>query len=107
MGDGEGAGNLAENSGMASLSDEGIVIVTGAGGHIGRAVCGLMRATGSKILPVDVDPGPTGDLVTCDLRLKDHVARLFQSHPVRAVIHLAGILPSAFQSNPFTGVDVN
>jgi len=103
----DGAGNMAENNGMASTSDEGIVIVTGAGGHIGRAVCGLLRAAGSKILPVDVDSGTTKDLITCDLRLKDEVSMLFQSHPVRAVIHLAAILPSAFHSNPLTGVDVN
>jgi nucleoside-diphosphate-sugar epimerase len=29
------------------------------------------------------------------------------SHPVRAVIHLAAILPSAFHSNPWAGVDLN
>jgi nucleoside-diphosphate-sugar epimerase len=92
---------------MASISDEGFVIVTGAGGHIGREVCRLLRTSGSRIFPVDVDPGISKDLVTCDLRLKSDVSRLFQSHPVRAVIHLAAILPSAFHSNPFAGVDVN
>jgi nucleoside-diphosphate-sugar epimerase len=91
---------------MASGSDEGFVIVTGAGGHIGREVCRLLRTGGNKILPVDVD-GTTRDYMTCDLRLKDHVSQLFQSHPVRAVIHLAAILPSSFHSNPFAGVDVN
>lgn len=32
---------------------------------------------------------------------------MFQTHPIRAVIHLAGILPSAFQADPFAGADVN
>jgi nucleoside-diphosphate-sugar epimerase len=91
---------------MASNSDEGVVIVTGAGGHVGREVCRLLNGGGSKILPVDVD-GTTRDLITCDLRQKEQVSHLFESHPVRAVIHLAGILPSSFHSNLFAGVDVN
>lgn len=91
---------------MPAIGDEGFVIVTGAGGHIGREVCRLLSASGSKILPVDVD-GATKEIVTCDLGQKKQVTQLFQSHPVRAVIHLAGILPSSFQSNPFAGVDVN
>lgn len=92
---------------MASTSDEGFVVVTGAGGHIGREVCRLLRSGGNKILPVDVDPGTAEDLLTCDLRLKNHISQLFQSHPVRAVIHLAAVLPSAFHSDPFSGVEVN
>jgi len=91
---------------MDSVSDEDFVMVTGAGGHIGREVCRLLRTRGCKILPVDVDSA-TRDIITCDLRLKDQVSQLFRSHPVRAVIHLAGILPSSFHSNPFVGVDVN
>jgi nucleoside-diphosphate-sugar epimerase len=91
---------------MASNRDEDFVLVTGAGGHVGREVCRLLRAEENKILPVDVD-GATNDLITCDLRRKDHVTQLFRSYPVRAVIHLAGILPSSFHSNPFAGVDVN
>ncbi len=92
---------------MASSSDDGLVIVTGAGGHIGREVCRVLRAAETTFLPVDVDSGATEDLITCDLTQKDHISRLFRSHPVRAVIHLAAILPSAFHSNPFAGVEVN
>ena len=98
--------SLPENQHMDSVSDEDFVMVTGAGGHIGREVCRLLRTRGCKILPVDVDSA-TRDIITCDLRLKDQVSQLFRSHPVRAVIHLAGILPSSFHSNPFVGVDVN
>ena len=92
---------------MVSISDHGLVLVTGAGGHIGREVCRLLRAAETKFMPVDLDPGTTKDLIACDLRLKDHVSQLFQSQPVRAIVHLAGILPSAFRSNPLAGVDVN
>ncbi len=103
----DGCLNLAENGRMASISNDGFLIVTGAGGHIGREVCRLLRTAEAKFLPVDLDPGTTKGLITCDLRLKNQVSRLFQSHPVRAIIHLAAILPSAFHSNPLAGVDVN
>lgn len=92
---------------MASTGNEGFVIVTGAGGHIGREVCRLLRTGGAQILPVDVDPSTAEDLIACDLKLQTQVLSLFQSHPVRAVIHLAAILPSAFHSDPLAGVDVN
>ena len=92
---------------MAATSDEGLVIVTGASGHIGREVCRILRFAGKKILPVDVNPDTRGEVITCDLRSKDDVSRLFQSDPVQTVIHLAAILPSAFQSDPLLGADVN
>lgn len=39
--------------------------------------------------------------------VRSDVARIFESHPVRAVIHLAAVLPSAFQRDPLKGADVN
>jgi len=93
--------------GMGSANDEGTILVTGACGHIGSAVCRVLRGSKRKILTVDVDPDKTTDVVACDLRLKDDLTRLFQTHRIRAVIHLAGILPSAFQADPLAGADVN
>src|SRR5580693_4729780 len=87
--------------------DEGLVVVTGASGQIGREVCRILRAAGNKIFPIDVNPDPRENVTVCDLRLRNDVSRLFQSHPVQTVIHLAAILPSAFQSNPLVGADVN
>jgi nucleoside-diphosphate-sugar epimerase len=92
---------------MGHAGDEGVVIVTGAGGHIGREVCRLLTAAGSKFLPLDVPSDSTEDLVSCDLRKTSEVSRLFQSRSVQAVIHLAAILPSAFHRDPLTGADVN
>ena len=92
---------------MTNAGNRGVVIVTGAGGHIGRAVCRLLASTEVQFLAFDVDPDAERGILALDLRLKDDIARLFRTHPVRAVIHLAGILPSAFQRDPLTGVDVN
>jgi len=92
---------------MHSASEESLILVTGASGHIGSELCRMLRTTRHKILAVDLCPGPSPDVIACDLRLKNDVSRLFQAHPVRAVIHLAGILPSAFRSDPLTGAEVN
>ena len=92
---------------MAMVGDRALVIVTGAAGHIGREVCRLLAIAEFEFLPVDVDPDANQGILACDLRLKDDISRLFRAHPVRAVIHLAGVLPSAFHRDPFAGVDVN
>jgi nucleoside-diphosphate-sugar epimerase len=92
---------------MPPAGDEGVVIVTGAGGHIGRELCRQLKTTQLKFLPVDLHPGSTRDIVQYDLSSKDHLSRLFDSRRVRAVIHLAAILPGAFHRDPLKGADVN
>jgi nucleoside-diphosphate-sugar epimerase len=92
---------------MPPVGDEGVVMVTGAGGHIGREVCRQLKTTQIKFLPVDLRPGNTPDIDPCDLTVTTDLSRLFESHPVRAVVHLAAILPSAFHRDPLTAADVN
>jgi len=85
--------------------DSDFVLVTGASGQIGRQVCSMLRAKGRRVLPADKDPDPGG--VYCDITSKESVARLFREYPVRAVIHLAAILPTTFHSAPLAGAEVN
>ena len=59
------------------------------------------------ILPIDVEPDSAGGILACDLTLKDELSRLFQLHRIQTVIHLAGLLPSAFRSDPLRGAEVN
>jgi nucleoside-diphosphate-sugar epimerase len=92
---------------MGSPSGEETILVTGACRQIGRAVSDILRNTGRQILQVDVDPDTTPGVVVCDLRSKSELSRLFHAHSIPAVIHLAAILPSAFQSDPLDGADVN
>jgi len=90
---------------VAPLDDQGVVIVTGACGHIGREVCRLLKSSETPFLPADVRPA---DGVTlCDLTIKSDLSRLFDICPVRSVIHLAAVLPTAFERDPLTGADVN
>jgi nucleoside-diphosphate-sugar epimerase len=92
---------------MPPVGGEGVVMVTGASGHIGRELCRQLKAAQRNLLPVDRRSADTQEIVACDLTVTTDLSRLFESHPVRAVIHLAAILPSAFHRDPLAGIDVN
>jgi len=74
---------------------------------LGAKCVGSLKSSGLNLLALDLSSESANDLVACDLRKAGDIARIFQSNSVSAVIHLAGILPTAFQRDPLTGVDVN
>jgi len=80
---------------MRSANPEGLILVTGASGHIGTEVCRVLRTAERKILPVDLNPAPSADVIACDLHQERDVSRLFETYPIRIVIHLAAILLGA------------
>ena len=92
---------------MRSDLDDGLILVTGANGHIGSEVCRTLRAGRRNFLPVDKMANLAEGIYACDLTMKDSVRQLFVGRRVRTVIHLAGILPSAFLRDPLTGAGVN
>ena len=75
---------------MGHLEGNRVVIVTGAGGHIGNELCHLLKATGNNLLPVDVCSSSGQDLIACELTNSDEVARL-------------GVLPSYTEHSLFRG----
>ena len=66
-----------------------------------------LRSAGHAVLPTDIRTSAATDIVRCDLRSDADVASLFQQGPFSTVVHLAGVLPTAFRSDPLTGADVN
>lgn len=92
---------------MPAVGDESVLVVTGGGGHVGREVCRQLKAVQERVVAIDLCPSRAQELISCDLMVRSDVARIFESHPVRAVIHLAAVLPSAFQRDPLKGADVN
>jgi len=92
---------------MDSASDAGAILVTGACGHVGQELCRILRNAECRFLPVDLEPNKAGGVLACDLRSQSDVLRLFQGHLIRVVIHLAGVLPSAFNADPLAGADIN
>lgn len=92
---------------MPSADTMESILVTGASGHIGSETCRVLRTCSRMILPVDVEPDSAGGVLACDLTHKDELSRLFQLDRIQTVIHLAGLLPSAFLSDPLRGAEVN
>lgn len=87
--------------------DPGLILVTGASGQIGMELCRRLRVAKHNLLAVDLDSDPAKGIAACDLRQARDVAQLFEQHPIRGVIHLAGILPGALRSDPCAGAEVN
>jgi nucleoside-diphosphate-sugar epimerase len=89
-----------------SLADA-VTLITGANGQIGRELCRQLRAARIQFLATDLDLSPGENLLRCDLRNKEQIARLFERYRIQVVIHLAAILPTAFRKDPWLGADVN
>jgi nucleoside-diphosphate-sugar epimerase len=100
-------GPLRRIAPMSSGANEKSVLVTGTRGHIGSEVCRTLRAAQVRLVPVDLEPDGSQGVIACDLRSKSDVLRLFQTHSIRTVIHVAGILPTAFQADPLAAAEVN
>ena len=92
---------------MADWRSDKAILVTGADGHIGRQLCRMLRHAGHQILAVDLRDDATENIRSCDLRSESQVGSLFADHKFSSVIHLAGLLRTAFQAGPLTGADVN
>ncbi|WP_372734569.1 NAD-dependent epimerase/dehydratase family protein [Nocardioides sp.] len=86
------------------------VLVTGAGGAIGRAVTAGLLANGHEVVALDRLPPPPGSALawhTADCADADAVAEVFASEPLDAVVHLAGhpgelSLPDSLTSHTLT-----
>lgn len=99
---------------MSSEKERELVLVTGADGQIGQAVCLLLRAQGLPLLATDIAPVDSRvreagfrDFMRCDLTSQENVQRLFESNPIRVVVHLAAVLPTAALANPLAATEVN
>ena len=92
---------------MSSTSGQAI-LVTGASGHLGKAVCEQLGLRGREFIATDIcKENDFADFVPCDLRRSEEVRHLFRARDIGAVIHLAAVLPSAYHADPLAGAAVN
>jgi nucleoside-diphosphate-sugar epimerase len=71
----------------------GVVVVTGAAGLVGKAVCSVLEGNGVDVLPI-IRPGSDPRLgMLCDLTQPDAFEQL--EGPVAAIVHLAAAVPMA------------
>ncbi|MGY4712350.1 SDR family NAD(P)-dependent oxidoreductase [Mycolicibacterium sp. CBM1] len=76
------------------------VIITGAAGGIGAALCERMRADGYLAIGIDRNPAPTADIdLQLDMRESEELValgrRLSSEYQVKAVVHNAAAQPIA------------
>jgi nucleoside-diphosphate-sugar epimerase len=86
-----------------------MILVTGAGGFIGRHVCQLLSAHGQDILRVDRSfrPPLSFPFVQGDLTNNEFLSELFQEYTFDAIIHLAALLNTASRQQPGEAMRVN
>ena len=89
------------------------VLVTGARGFIGQAVCKPLQREGYRVLALDQsraggEPGTTpGGEIQCDISDAARLRSVFEAERIEAIIHLAAILPTAAQREPVRATQVN
>jgi nucleoside-diphosphate-sugar epimerase len=88
-------------------SSTGQVLITGASGQLGSELCGLLTAANLPFTGTDVRENGNVPVRLCDLRSRDEIHTLFASQVISAIVHLAGVLPSAFASDPIAGAEIN
>jgi UDP-glucose 4-epimerase len=76
-----------------------VILVTGAQGFLGRAVCAELRRAGRPFAGVDVD--------RCDLTDAGAVAEVFRETAIDTVIHLAALLATASEADPVRAMRVH
>lgn len=88
----------------------GTVLVTGAGGRLGRQVVArLVTSPGVQLVATTRGGGSVGGVPTVALDLSDHraVEDLVATVRPDTVLHLAGIMGTAAESNPLAAIAVN
>ena len=87
------------------------VLVTGRRGFIGRAVVKLLQRSDIPVISLDRNPAVAASdgehEVQCDLSDAGQLHEVFARERITGVIHLAAILPTAAQRNPFLATQVN
>ena len=86
-----------------------MILVTGAGGFIGKHVCLALAAHNHKIIAVDRDmaDGLTCEFVQGDLSRSDFLVELFQAYSFDTIVHLASLLNMMSRKWPLEAMRVN
>jgi UDP-glucose 4-epimerase len=96
-----------------AIDEKPLILITGAGGFIGRAVTSLLERSGVRTLLLDHRsalascPESAGRKIPCDISRSEEVERVFAADPIGGIIHLAAILPTAAQKEPVRATEVN
>jgi nucleoside-diphosphate-sugar epimerase len=84
--------------------DGRVILVTGAWGFVGRAVCKLLQRLSYEVVALDREPGSE---VGIDITDRPKLQQLFEDREIAKVVHLAAILPTAARRDPVRATEVN
>lgn len=86
-----------------------MILVTGAGGFIGKQVSLALAARRHPFVAVDRDlvKGLPGEAIRGDLTQNDFLRELFQSYSIDCIVHLAGLLNTYSRKWPQEAMRVN
>jgi UDP-glucose 4-epimerase len=83
-----------------------VILVTGADGFLGRAVCAELRRALRPFLGVDL-AAAGAECRACDLTDPLALAAVFSAAPIDTVIHLAALLATASETDPVRAMRVH
>ena len=95
------------------MAQPGTVLITGGNGNLGRLAAERFEDMGSRVVSIDI-PGSEGPhtkarsaVVTGDIRDRELVASVLETHRPDAVLHLASLLSGSSEADPETAWEVN
>jgi nucleoside-diphosphate-sugar epimerase len=89
------------------------VLVTGAEGFLGRALVRLLQRTDQRVIALDSSEPAISEeqsgatKILCDITDQQQLEKVFRDYEIDSVVHLAAILPTAAQRDPFLATRVN
>jgi nucleoside-diphosphate-sugar epimerase len=107
---------IPEGSGSQEMTERNVpcVLVTGGCGFIGRSVCRLLQRKGYRALALDqsvsanaLAAGRPWREIQCDICDPAQLQRVFAAEKIGGIVHLAAILPTAAQRDPWRATQVN
>ena len=81
-----------------------MILVTGAWGFVGRAVCKILQRLSYEVVALDREPGSEVEIEITD---RPKLQQLFEDREIAKVVHLAAILPTAARRDPVRATEVN
>src|SRR5579864_1118484 len=96
-----------------AIDEKPLLLITGAGGFIGRAVTSLLEQSGVRTVLLDQGSAfascseSAGRKFACDISRSEEVEQVFAAEPIGGIIHLAAILPTSAQKDPVRATEVN
>lgn len=93
--------------------DGRVILVTGARGFVGRAVCKLLQRLSYAVVALDQAPSSGrssfsgSSEIETDIADRTKLQELFETKRIAGIIHLAAILPTAARREPVRATEVN